>query len=255
MKYKTELNFVAAEEETEISGQIPFFEEETPEGILKWALTYFGIENIALSSSFGAEDQVLTDMLLKIDHRAKIFSLDTGRLHQETYDTIVATTKRYGVNIEMLFPDTQETENMLKEYGPNLFYESLEKRKLCCEIRKINPLRKKLRTLKAWICGLRKEQSKNRSDLKVLEWDEAFSIFKVNPLCGWTDKQVWDYIRENNVPYNPLHDRNYPSIGCCPCSRAVKQGEHIRSGRWWWEDAGKKECGLHLKNGKLCRAS
>jgi phosphoadenosine phosphosulfate reductase len=250
MKYNDEINLEQIKEKFGAAGEKPFFAGNDPEKIIKGALDYFGIENIALSSSFGAEDQVLADMLLKCDKRAKIFTIDTGRLPKETLETMEATRKRYNIEIEILRPDAQEVDEMTKKYGENLFYESSDKRKLCCEIRKINPLRKKLRTLKAWICGLRKEQSPERADIQVMEWDVFFAIFKINPLRDWTERELWSYIKENNVPYNPLHDCGYPSIGCEPCTRAVRPGENIRSGRWWWEKSKKKECGLHFKGEK-----
>jgi phosphoadenosine phosphosulfate reductase len=238
---------------SELESLLPALRQKSPQDILGWALEFFGTKNIAFASSLGAEDQALTDMLVKIDRSVKIFSLDTGRLPQETHDTIAATEKKYGIMIELLFPDTLELGKMVNEHGPNLFYDSVEKRKLCCEIRKINPLRRKLKTLDAWICGLRREQGEARARIEPLEWDENFSLFKVNPLFEWTEEDVWKYIKDNETPYNPLHNKNYPSIGCLPCTRATNPGEHIRSGRWWWENDCKKECGLHLSNGKLKR--
>jgi phosphoadenosine phosphosulfate reductase len=238
---------------SELESLLSVLRQKSPQDILRWALEFFGTKNIAFASSLGAEDQALTDMLVKIDRSAQIFSLDTGRLPQETYDTIAATEKKYGIMIELLFPDTQEVAEMVNEHGPNLFYDSVEKRKLCCEIRKINPLRRKLKTLDAWVCGLRREHGEARARVEPLEWDENFSLFKVNPLFEWTEGEVWKYIKDNGIPYNPLHNKNYPSIGCLPCTRAIAHGEHIRSGRWWWENDCKKECGLHLSNGKLKR--
>ena len=144
---------------------------------------------------------------------------------------------------------------MENSFGPNLFYEGIEKRKLCCEVRKLRPLRKILSTLDAWICGLRREQSVTRTRVEKIEWDENFSMVKLNPLADWTEEHVWNYIRGNNVPYNKLHDNGYPSIGCAPCTRAVKPGEAARAGRWWWEEPEKKECGLHVADGKLKRVN
>lgn len=221
--------------------------------LIRRAVDRFGVGQIALASSFGAEDQVLTDILVKTGKKISVFTLDTGRLPQETYDAIEVTRKHYQIEIEVLFPETRAVEKMEKEFGPNLFYDSVENRKKCCRIRKVEPLKKKLATLKAWICGLRREQSLTRQEVSVIEWDEAFGLFKVNPLADWTEKQVWDYIRENKVPYNKLHDKHYPSIGCAPCTRAIKPGEDIRAGRWWWETPEQKECGLHLKDGKVTR--
>ena len=215
--------------------------------IVDWALNKFGSGGIALASSFGAEDQVLTDMLVKTGKEISIFTLDTGRLPQETYDVLEATRKHYRIKIEVLFPETQAVENLEREYGPNLFYDSIENRKKCCGIRKVELLKRKLSSLQAWICGLRREQAVTRKDIGAIEWDEAFSLFKINPLVDWTEKQVWEYIKGNQVPYNKLHDKGYPSIGCLPCTRAIKPGEDIRAGRWWWETPEQKECGLHLK--------
>ncbi len=201
---------------------------------------------IALSSSMAAEDQVLTDMVYKIRPDTEIFSLDTGRLPQETYDVIEKTNAKYGIKIKMMFPDRRLLEVMLLDEGPNSFYHSLENRKNCCHVRKIEPLKRALQDKQAWICGLRKEQSITREDLEPIQWDSLFNIIKLSPLLDWSTEQVWDYIKENDVPYNALHDKGYPSIGCAPCTRAVKDGQDIRAGRWWWENPEQKECGLHL---------
>lgn len=214
------------------------------EKMLAVLLEEFG-DRIALASSFGAEDQVLTDMLCKITGSSRIFTLDTGRLHQETYDVMDATREKYGVTITALFPDRGQVEAMTGEQGPNLFYKSIENRKRCCSVRKIEPLKRHLANLDAWIVGLRKEQSVTRGNLEQIVWDSANGLIKINPLLDWTTEQVWDYIKTNDVPYNKLHDTGFPSIGCAPCTRAVKPGEDIRAGRWWWELPEHKECGLH----------
>jgi len=216
-----------------------------PEEVLKWATTEFSPGTIVFSSSLGAEDQVLTDMLCKNTAGIKIFTLDTGRLPIETHNALNETEKRYKIKIEVLRPDAAAVEKMEKEYGSNLFYESIEKRKLCCSVRKIEPLRKKLSSQKAWICGLRKDQAVTRAAVQIIEWDETFCLYKINPLADWTQNEVWDYIRANKVPYNKLHDKGYPSIGCEPCTKAVKPGDDARAGRWWWEKSMQKECGLH----------
>ena len=208
---------------------------------------------IAFASSFGAEDQVLTDMLARVAPAVRVFTLDTGRLPQETYDLIDATRKRYGVTIEVLFPERADVEELVSRGGMNLFYESIENRKACCHVRKVVPLRRKLATLDAWIAGLRKEQSVTRQEIAAVQWDETNGLVKVNPLADWSAAQVWDYIRSHDVPYNALHDRGYPSIGCAPCTRAVEPGQDLRAGRWWWEQAEQKECGLHVVDGKLVR--
>ncbi len=186
-------------------------------------------------------------MIAEINPKTKIFTLDTGRLFQETYDLLDLTNKKYNINIEVFFPDTEKVELMVKDKGINLFYESFENRKFCCHIRKIEPLHRALKNRDAWICGLRNEQSSSRQNTKVVEWDEQNGLLKINPLIHWSEAEVWDFIRQHNIPYNKLHDKGFPSIGCSPCTRAIKPGEDSRSGRWWWEMDGKKECGLHLK--------
>jgi phosphoadenosine phosphosulfate reductase len=217
-----------------------------PEQLLDYLVKHFG-NRIGLASSFGAEDQVLTDMLCRTSSEVLIFTLDTGRLPQETYDVMHKTRQKYGIEIKVLFPDSERVSQMVTRHGPNLFYGSIEHRKLCCQIRKVEPLRKQLAQLDAWICGLRQDQSITRLDIGAVSWDEQFNLIKVCPLVDWTWEQTWDYIREHDVPYNKLHDLDYPSIGCAPCTRPVNNGEDIRSGRWWWENPEHKECGLHLK--------
>lgn len=224
-----------------------------PEDVLSWAFGHFRVDQVALASSLGAEDQVLTDMLLRIDPKAIVFTLDTGRLPQETLECVKETEKKYGFKYRVYSPDITAVKKMVAEKGLDLFYESVENRKLCCQVRKVEPLKRALKGLKAWICGLRREQSVTRADLNVIEWDEANGLYKINPLIDWTEKQVWDYVHAHKVPYNKLHDQGYPSIGCAPCTRAVKPGEDIRAGRWWWESPDKKECGLHFKDGKAVK--
>lgn len=213
-------------------------------------LAYFAGEfenKICLSSSMGPEDQVLMHMLIKINPQFRIITLDTGRLFPETLNLIHKTNKDYNTNMDVLFPDYKQVEKMVREKGMNLFYESVENRKLCCHIRKIEPLKRALRDMDAWITGIRKDQTLNRFNTQMVEWDETHNIVKINPLYRWTEKMVWDYIHANNIPYNELHDKGFPSIGCQPCTRAVAPGEDTRAGRWWWEDQGHKECGLHVK--------
>lgn len=204
-------------------------------------------DKIVFASSLGAEDQVITEMIAGIDKRVKIFTLDTGRLFPETYETLERTTNRYGMPIEVYFPDSRHIEEMVRSRGINLFYESVENRKLCCHIRKIEPLNRAFIGMEAWICGLRREQSVTRQDMKLVEWDDQNKLIKINPIIDWTETQVWDYIAEKNIPYNKLHDKGFPSIGCQPCTRAIQPGEDIRAGRWWWESPQNKECGLHKK--------
>ncbi len=218
----------------------------TPQEIIKRAIDLFG-NKIALSSSLGAEDQVLTDMLVKINPHITIFTLDTGRLFPESYELIDRTARKYKKPVEIFFPDKNKVEEMVNKKGINLFYENIENRKLCCHVRKIEPLKRAFSGLGAWICGLRASQSVTRSNISVIEWDEGNNLVKVNPLALWSEQQVWDYIRENKVPYNVLHDKGFPSIGCQPCTRAVMEGEDVRAGRWWWENPESKECGLHKR--------
>jgi phosphoadenosine phosphosulfate reductase len=226
---------------------------KSPEEVLRRALEYFGRDRIALASSLGAEDQVLTDMLIKISPPPAIFTLDTGRLPQETLECLKETEQKYGFKYRVYVPNAGAVKKMTEEKGLDLFYKSTENRRLCCHVRKVEPLGRALKGLQAWICGLRREQSVTRADLNVIEWDDANGLYKINPLIDWTEKQVWDYIRVHKVPYNKLHDQGFPSIGCAPCTRAVKPGEDIRAGRWWWEHPDKKECGLHFKDGKAAR--
>jgi phosphoadenosine phosphosulfate reductase len=221
-------------------------EDKSAMEVLKWAINTYA-PKIALASSFGAEDVILIDMMVKINkEKAKIFTLDTGRLNQETYDVMDAIRKKYDIQIEVYFPEQRETEEMVKIKGMNLMYESVENRKLCCEIRKVHPLNRALSKLDGWITGLRREQAITRANIYKLEIDSSHgNIAKINPLADWTNEMIWDYIHKNNVPYNKLHDSGYPSIGCEPCTRAVHRGEDPRAGRWWWENATQKECGLH----------
>ena len=222
------------------------FANATPEALLGYFLDRYG-SRIALSSSLSIEDQVLTDMICRLKPDARIFTLDTGRLFPETYNLIDQTAMHYGIRLEVFFPDCTEVEKLVADCGINGFYESLEKRKRCCRIRKLDPLERALRGLDAWICGLRREQSVTRSEMRAIEWDEAHGLLKINPLIDWHEEQVWEYIRRNHVPYNKLHEQGFPSIGCQPCTRAVKPGEDIRARRWWWESPDHKECGLHLR--------
>ncbi len=220
------------------------FEGQDALGVLQWFLKeYKG--KIALSSSMGAEDQVLTDMVMKIDPEIRIFTLDTGRLFYETYELIERTSLRYKKNIEVFFPSPADVERMVNEKGINLFYQSVENRKECCRIRKVEPLKRAFHGLDVWICGLRRDQSATRTNNQLVEWDESNGLIKLNPLINWSEQDVWNYIKAHGVPYNPLHDKGFPSIGCQPCTRAIEPGEDIRAGRWWWEHPETRECGLH----------
>jgi len=216
--------------------------------ILEWSLKELH-PKIALASSFGLEDVALIDMMVKINPKARIFSLETGRLHQETYDVMDEIKDRYNIQIEAFFPDAARVEKMVREKGMNLFYHSVENRKLCCGIRKVEPLNRALSQLDGWITGIRKDQTQNRTAARYVEIDtDHGNIIKVNPLLDWSLDQAWAYVRQNKVPYNILHDRGFPSIGCEPCTRAIQPGEDPRAGRWWWEQDN-KECGLHVKGG------
>ncbi|MGK9368455.1 phosphoadenylyl-sulfate reductase [Melioribacter sp. Ez-97] len=199
------------------------------------------------STSFSIEDQVITDMLVKITSPPNIFTLDTGRLHEATYKTIELTREHYKINIKIFFPDFHKVEEMTGKHGVNLFYKSVELRKYCCKVRKLEPLERALKEAEIWITGLRREQSVTRSDIELIEYDNLHGIIKVNPLYNWSEAEVWDYIRRHNVPYNSLYEKGYASIGCEPCTRAIHPGEDVRAGRWWWEHPETKECGLHLK--------
>lgn len=220
--------------------------DKSPIGVIAFFLEHFG-EKIVLSTSLGLEDQVLTEMVLRQNRSTEVFTLDTGRLFPETYDLIARTNKFFGIRMLTYFPEPARVEKMVAENGINLFYDSVEKRKLCCSIRKVAQLPRAFKGKEAWICGLRKDQSVSRFFNKLVEWDANNGLIKINPLINWTEKQVWDYIRKNNIPYNLLHDRGFPSIGCEPCTRAIEPGEDIRAGRWWWENELHKECGLHKK--------
>ncbi|MCF6340859.1 MAG: phosphoadenylyl-sulfate reductase [Sulfurimonas sp.] len=222
------------------------FKNSKPQEILEYFLDEYGYK-AALSSSFGAEDQILTHMILDIDKKANIFTLDTGRLPPETYSVMDATNLKYGVKVNVFFPKTDEVEELYQIQGINGFYESIENRKKCCYIRKIAPLKRALSELDIWITGLRASQSVTREDLNVVEYDEANNVIKINPLLNWSEDDVWEFIKANKVPYNSLHDEGFPSIGCAPCTRAVESGADVRSGRWWWENPEHKECGLHIK--------
>jgi phosphoadenosine phosphosulfate reductase len=215
-----------------------------PEKVLEYFLNLYS-NKIALSSSLSLEDQILTDMIVKIKPETRIFTLDTGRLFPETYNLIDRTNDKYGIKIEIFFPNSAGVQEMVNTDGINLFYESIEKRKKCCHTRKIEPLGRAFTGLEAWICGLRKEQSVTRQYMQMIEWDEGNSLVKINPLIEWTEQQVREYVKTHNVPYNKLHDKGFPSIGCQPCTRAIESGEDIRAGRWWWELPDHKECGLH----------
>ena len=221
-------------------------EPKSPQEAIRWALETFG-GKVALASSFGAEDVAIIHMMVQVNPKARVFTLDTGRLNQETYDVMDKIRQKYGVAIEVYFPKTESVEQMVHEKGLNLFYHSIENRKLCCGIRKVEPLNRALATVDAWITGLRRDQVVTRAAVKKVDLDHDHGgIVKLNPLADWSWEQVLDYVKQHQVPYNVLHDQGYPSIGCAPCTRAIKPGEDFRAGRWWWERPEQKECGLHV---------
>ncbi len=233
-------------QETQIRAWNKDFEKASASEVLDFFLAHFN-EKIALSSSLGLEDQVLTQMVCEIDPETSIFTLDTGRLFPETYDLIDRSSKKYKTEIKIYFPEATEVEKLVSEGGINLFYDSIENRKQCCYIRKLKPLSKALSGLDAWITGLRREQSVTRTDMQVVEWDAVNQLIKINPLIDWTESDVLSYIDQHNVPVNPLHNKGFASIGCQPCTRAIEPGEDVRAGRWWWENPETKECGLHKR--------
>jgi len=202
--------------------------------------------DICFSTSFGWEDQVITDMIFSKAIPIDVFTLDTGRLFPETYSVWSKTLSRYNRPIQVYYPDRALLEQLVGAKGPNSFYESVDNRKECCGIRKVEPLNRALAGKKIWVTGIRADQSQNREQMNWIEWDEVHQLVKVHPIFFWGLEEVKQYIKENNVPYNALHDRGFPSIGCAPCTRAVKEGDDFRAGRWWWEDQSKKECGLHI---------
>lgn len=218
------------------------------------AVLLLDAEHTVLACSLGIEDTVLLHMLSgearALGKPARAFVLDTGRLPEESYGTLEDCRQKYGAVIDLYFPDSAALESLVRAKGPYSFYESVENRKECCRIRKVEPLRRALAGQTAWITGLRKEQAATRADTPLFELDETHGgILKVNPLADWTEKMVYDYAAAHNVPVNALHRKGFPSIGCEPCTRAVEPGEDVRAGRWWWENAGQKECGLHVKEG------
>ena len=202
---------------------------------------------VAFASSFGAEDMVVLDLIARAALPIRVFTLDTGRLPQETHDLIDRARARYRIPIELYVPRSDRVQAFVREHGTNAFYESIELRQQCCTLRKSEPLARALAGAGAWITGLRRAQSVTRQDVGVYGFDEVHGLLKINPLADWSEDDVWTYLREHRVPWNALHDRGYPSIGCAPCTRAVQPGEDIRAGRWWWERPDQKECGLHRR--------
>ncbi|HZO23045.1 MAG TPA: phosphoadenylyl-sulfate reductase [Steroidobacteraceae bacterium] len=200
---------------------------------------------VIYSNSLGAEAMVLTDIIWSHVPEIDIFSIDTGRLHEETYELLEKLQRRYKRSIRLVYPDAQALEKLVADQGVNGFYHSLEARLACCHVRKVEPFRRAVAGYSAWVTGVRREQSATRAQAQPIEWDTENSMHKVSPLLDWTEEQVWQYIRARKLPYNSLHDRQFPSIGCSPCTRAIQPGENRRAGRWWWEQPESRECGLH----------
>jgi phosphoadenosine phosphosulfate reductase len=212
--------------------------------VLQQAASEF--EKVVFANSLGAEDMVLTDLIAKNQRDIQMFSLDTGRLPKETYDLIQEVSQQYAIPLHVYFPDSKLVEEYVTQHGINGFYDSVENRKGCCFVRKVEPLRRALKGKDAWITGMRRDQAVTRGTLEVSVFDADNGLQKFNPLLDWSNKDVWAYIHQHGVPYNKLHDEFYPSLGCAPCTRAITPGEDIRAGRWWWEDPAHKECGLHV---------
>lgn len=221
--------------------------EEGTQAAIRWALGTFG-RRAALSSSLSFEDQTVTQLMVVTDkEHTRVFTLDTGRQFQENYELIDRTEMTYGIRIEVFFPDFRKVQEMVRAHGINLFYDSIELRHLCCNVRKIEPLKRALEGVEVWITGLRRSQSVTRANMQMVEYDADDDVLKLNPLVLWSEQDVKEYVRANAIPYNKLHDQGFPSIGCQPCTRAVRPGEDVRAGRWWWEDPDKRECGLHAR--------
>lgn len=230
----------------EIQASARDFEDMAPEELLRWTFDRFG-GRAAFCTSLQAGGMVIMDMIHKVDPSARVFTIDTGRLPQQTYDLVDAARNRYGIAIEVYSPDHGELATMVEKHGINPFYRSYSLRLLCCEIRKVNPLSRVLSEMDAWVTGLMRTTSATRANVRKVELDNVNGgIVKVNPLADWDSDQVWAYIRENDIPYNALYDEGYTSIGCAPCTRAVRPGEDERGGRWWWERGMPKECGIHM---------
>jgi phosphoadenylyl-sulfate reductase (thioredoxin) len=226
-------------------------ESGTAQEVLSWALSTFG-ESLAISTSFQKEGMVVIDMAVRIDPRVRVFTIDTGRLPEETHQMMETVRQRYGIPVEIVFPEASEVEAMIGAHGPNLFYRGVPLRKLCCEVRKVRPLERKLATLAAWVVGLRRSQTESRAEIQKVESRDG--TVKISPLADWSKQEVEDYTRQHGVPVHPLYAKGFPSIGCGPCTRATFDCEDERAGRWWWEQDEEKECGIHIApNGRVIR--
>ena len=244
MSQSSSLSLALSQEE--LSATTQKLLEASAEVVLAWVEQRFGAR-AAIASSFGAEDMVLIDLARTHAPSVRLFTLDTGRLPPETYEVMDVVRGRYGLEIETYFPERARVEALESSKGYFSFKQSIEARKECCGIRKVEPLRRALAGREAWVTGLRREQSVTRTEVQAVAADADHGLIKVNPLVRWSGKDVWEYIKANGVPYNALHDRGYPSIGCAPCTRAVKPYEDERAGRWWWESPENRECGLHVR--------
>jgi phosphoadenosine phosphosulfate reductase len=230
---------------------LPELESATPQEVLSWAFRTFG-DLIAISTSFQKEGMVVIDMAVRVAPRVRVFTIDTGRLPEETHQMMETVRQRYRIPVEIVFPEAAEVESMIASHGPNLFYREVALRQLCCHVRKVRPLERKLATLSAWVVGLRRSQMESRADIRKVESRDG--VVKISPLADWSKLQVENYIREHNVPVHPLYGKGFPSIGCGPCTRAVFDCEDERAGRWWWEQDTAKECGIHVApNGQVMR--
>ena len=225
--------------------------KDSPDKILEWTVDWL-FPWVSMACSFGLEDVVLLHMVAQLEQKPKIFFIDTGRIHQETYELVDRIRQRYQLAIDVYSPDGKAVADMSSSFGYSHIYESHDHRKACCEVRKLVPLRQALEGSRGWVTGLRRQQNTTRQATEVLQIDYANgNILKINPLCNWTTEDVWAFVKKNNIPYNSLHDKGFPSIGCAPCTRAIQDGEDLRAGRWWWENSATRECGLH--NGKRNR--
>jgi thioredoxin-dependent adenylylsulfate APS reductase len=239
----------------EITALAAEYEHRSPQEVLRWTIERFGSQ-AAICTSFQADGMAILDMAWRIDPAVRVFTIDTGRLPQETYTLLDQVREKYGMEIEAYFPDAVQVESIVRRHGINLFYRDSQLRLLCCQARKVLPLKRVLGTLDAWVTGLRRSQATTRATIHKIEADEEHGgLVKVNPLADWTEAQVWDYVRANNVPYHPYYDQGYTSIGCAPCTRPTAPGEDPRAGRWWWENGVDKECGMHctIESGRFVR--
>ena len=242
-------------DEGEITEIAQKYEEWSPQDVLRWTVERFGSQ-AALCTSFQADGMAILDMAWRIDPQIRVFTIDTGRFPQETYELLDRVREKYHLDIEVYFPEATQVESIIRRHGVNLFYREVKLRLLCCQVRKVLPLRRILATLDAWVTGLRRDQSTTRATVRTIEADEEHGgLVKVNPLANWSEQQVWDYIRAYDVPYHPFYDQGYTSIGCAPCTRPTTAGEDPRAGRWWWEAGASKECGMHcaIESGRFER--